>query len=281
MVKFYQFFVWFFLSFLLLSAPQASFGQALKKVVVVSQNPVFKEAYSVLSADKTKKQGPYQKYIGKKNQLLTSGHYTNGQKDSTWTEYYADGETIRERGTYYQDQKVGMWEFYTPEGTLEQNYDYTYQQVLFSRPPAHDRRVFKLWSEEDDCRDTLQLEKKPMYIGGLEAMQRVVRQNLHYPPQAQKSRIGGTAWIAFLIDSEGKTSNYKIVKKLGGGCDAEALRVVKLIPSTWVPGRLEGRAVTVVCEMPVVFTAPAAPAAPQRAPQKGSKRRYSSRLSAR
>lgn len=281
MVKFYQFFVFAVLSFLLLGAPVAGFGQAVKPVTVVQQSPASKEEYSVLEADKTKKHGPYQRFSGKSNLLQTSGYYTNGQKDSTWTEYYADGETIRERGSYYQGQKAGMWEFYTPEGTLEQNYDYTYQQVLFSKLPADDRRVFKLWSENDDCRDTLQLERKPMYIGGLEAMRSVIRQNLHYPAQAQKSRLSGTAWVAFLIDAEGKTSDYKIVKKLGGGCDTEALRVVKLIPPTWVPGRLEGKPVPVVCEMPVVFALPAPPAPPRSVPQKVTKRKYSGRLSAR
>lgn len=275
MVKFYQFFVWSFLGFLLLHAPVAGFGQAVKKVVVAHPSPVAKEEYSVLATDKTKKHGPYQKYVGKANLLRTSGYYTNGQRDSIWTEYYPDGETMRERGGYFQDQKVGMWEFYTPEGTLEQNYDYTYQQVLFSKLPTNDRRVFKLWSEEDDCRDTLQLEKKPVYIGGLEAMQSVIRQNLHYPTQALQRKIGGTAWVSFVIGSDGKTSDYKIIRMLGGGCDAEALRVVKLIPATWVPGRLEGRAVPVVCEMPVAFALPSAPAAPKRSPHPNARRRYS------
>jgi TonB family protein len=277
MVRFYQFFVLAHLSFLLLGVSVAGFGQAVKKVMLVQQSPAVKEEFSVLEADKTKKHGPYQRFIGKNNILQTSGYYTQGQKDSTWTEYYADGETIRQRGTYYQGQKAGMWEFYTPEGTLEQNYDYTYQQVLFSKPPANDRRVFKLWSPEDDCRDTLQLERKPMYIGGLEAIRSVVREHLRYPAQAQQSRLSGTAWVAFVIDAEGKTSDYQIVKKLGGGCDAEALRVVKLIPATWVPGRLEGKPVAVVCEMPVVFALPAASGPSRPAPQKSTKRKPSGR----
>jgi hypothetical protein len=266
------------LCFLLLAVPVAGFGQQVQKVVVAHQNPWFKEEYSVLTANKTVKQGQYRKYIGKSNLLQTSGFYTKGQKDSTWTTYHADGETIRERGIYEQDQRVGMWEFYTPEGTLVQNFDYTYQQVLFNKPVANDTYVFKLWSEEDDCRDTLQLERKPLYIGGLEVVQQVIKENLRYPAQALQSRISGTAKVAFLIDAEAKTSNYRVVKKLGGGCDAEALRLAKLVPATWVPGRLDGQPVPVVCELPVVFALQAP--ARKNPPSKSPKRKYVARSSA-
>jgi TonB family protein len=267
------------LRFLLLATPVVSLGQQVQKVVVPRQNPWYKEEYAVLATNKAIKQGQYQKFIGKNNLLHTSGYYNKGLRDSTWTTFYADGETIRERGAYEQDQRVGMWEFYTPEGTLVQNYDYTYRQVLFSKPAANDGYVFKLWSEEDDCRDTLQLERKPVYIGGLEAVQQVVRENMKYPAQALQSRIGGTAKVAFVIDTEGKVSDYRVVKKLGGGCDAEALRLAKLVPATWVPGRLDGRPVAVVCELPVVF---ALPARPQKSPAPPhTKRKYVARTAAR
>ncbi|QJX46315.1 hypothetical protein HMJ29_04935 [Hymenobacter taeanensis] len=263
---------WGTLGFLQLAAPALSVGQQVRSVVVTHQNPWCKEEYSVLTANNTVKQGQYQRYSGKNNLLRTSGYYSNGQKDSTWTTYYADGETIRERGAYDQDKKVGMWEFYAPEGTLVQNYDYTYQQVLFNKPVASDDCVFKLWSAEDDCRDTLQLERKPVYIGGLEALQQVVRENLRYPAQALKSHVRGTAKVAFLIDATGNVSNYQVVKKLGGGCDAEALRLAKLLPATWAPGLLEGRPVPVVCELPVAFTPPAPPKKAPVAPRNGRRK---------
>ncbi|WP_210116213.1 energy transducer TonB [Hymenobacter fodinae] len=254
-------------------------SQQVQKVVVAHQNPWYKEEYSVLTNNKTVKQGPYQKSIGKNNLPLVRGFYSKGQKDSTWTTFYADGETLRERGAYEQDQRVGMWEFYTPTGTLAQNYDYTYRQVLFSKPITNDKCVFKVWSAEDDCRDTLQLERKPVYIGGLEAMQSVLQENLKYPVQALQRRISGTAKVAFLIDAEGNTSEYRVVKKLGSGCDAEALRLAKLLPATWVPARLDGRAVTVVCELPVVFALPTP--AQKSPPSKSAKRKYVARSSTR
>ena len=47
-----------------------------------------------------------------------------------------------------------------------------------------------------------------------------------------------------MVDKAGKIKNAKLLKSIGGGCDEEAMRVVKMMPD-WRAGRQNGRNVPV------------------------------------
>jgi TonB family protein len=73
---------------------------------------------------------------------------------------------------------------------------------------------------------------RPVYPGGIAAMKKFVAANLKYPPQAIKSKAEGTVTVRYGLDYTGKVINVKIKKGIGHGCDAEAMRVVKLMKFT-------------------------------------------------
>ncbi len=77
--------------------------------------------------------------------------------------------------------------------------------------------------------------------------------NIRYPEIARQNGIGGTTVIRFVIEPDGTISNHEIVRDPGGKCGAEALRVVKLMPS-WLPGKQRGRAVRVQYNLPIRYT---------------------------
>nr|MBP7156951.1 energy transducer TonB [Flavobacteriales bacterium] len=52
---------------------------------------------------------------------------------------------------------------------------------------------------------------------------------------------------------DGKISEAKVLRGIGGGCDEEALRVVRAMP-TWKPGKQRGKPVTVQYNLPIRFT---------------------------
>ena len=157
---------------------------------------------------------------------------------------------------YWKDEiprnPKGIWEFYDPSGELEQTYDFTKDSLLFqktgNKPVTVPYRVIM-------GADTLltKLDTYPVLIGGSATVGKTFRNYLKYPPEARESRIQGRVQISFLIDSNGKASNYKIHKGIGGACDEEALRVVKLIPNKWVAGTLNGKKVNTIYILPVVF----------------------------
>lgn len=47
----------------------------------------------------------------------------------------------------------------------------------------------------------------------------------------------------FAVDTLGRVSDHRILKGLGYGCDEEALRIARIIPDTWTPGRLGNKVV--------------------------------------
>lgn len=60
-------------------------------------------------------------------------------------------------------------------------------------------------------------------LAGWEDFYKFMKRNLRYPVVAQKEKIEGTTMLKFTI-SGGQIENVSVAAKLGGGCDAEAMR---------------------------------------------------------
>lgn len=67
------------------------------------------------------------------------------------------------------------------------------------------------------------------YAGGTDSLMSDINKMLVYPPNAKRNRIQGTAIIFITMEADGSFSTVKPVKKVGSGCDAEAIRVIKEI----------------------------------------------------
>ncbi|QNH62033.1 TonB family protein [Hymenobacter sediminicola] len=96
------------------------------------------------------------------------------------------------------------------------------------------------------------VEQMPQYPGGMEAMQKYLRENLRYPTQARTDQVEGKVFVSFVIPADGKPTNTKILKGIGAGCDEEALRLIKNMPA-WAPGKQNGRVVMVSYTVPITF----------------------------
>src|SRR6218665_422170 len=116
-----------------------SFGQELKKVTIsVSPSRAFpfQEEYYVLKDFPKVRQGTYKKT--RNHLLLEEGYYKNNQKDSTWIKYGGYGDVLI-KGKYANDKKVGIWQYYTNEGELEQEYDFTKNELVSFKPEKKEK----------------------------------------------------------------------------------------------------------------------------------------------
>ena len=96
------------------------------------------------------------------------------------------------------------------------------------------------------------VEEMPAYPGGERALLEYVAKNIKYPQIARETGIQGRVFVGFVVEPDGSVSNVKILRGIGGGCDEEAMRVIKSLPK-WKPGKQRGKAVRVSYQIPVVF----------------------------
>jgi len=70
--------------------------------------------------------------------------------------------------------------------------------------------------------------------GGRKAYDAYLESNLVYPEEALKNKINGKAGIEFTVGKDGDLSDFRVIKKLGFGCEDEIIRLVKNGPR-WNP----------------------------------------------
>lgn len=250
-----------FVPLLLLMAPLRGFGQQTKKVTNYSTTPISNEVYYVLKSDKAVKHGSYTLYRGRQLALATQGHYTQGRKDSIWTSYDFSGTTVVAKGAYQNDQRTGLWEFYTTKGELEQKYDYDARQLVYARPGKS--KSLSVTLREPTASGQTWPDVAPLYIGGSSAISGQMML-LRYPPQAMRSGVSGSVQVAFTIGKDGTCSDYHVTQGIGAGCDEEALRVVQSLANGWIPAQVTGQPVAVECVIPVKFQLGAPTVTPAR-----------------
>jgi protein TonB len=96
------------------------------------------------------------------------------------------------------------------------------------------------------------VESEPEFPGGMEALYKYLAQNIKYPQLARENGITGKVYVTFVVEKDGSIANPRILRDIGGGCGAEAIRVVKAMPK-WSPGKQRGKAVRVQFNLPVNF----------------------------
>ncbi len=97
------------------------------------------------------------------------------------------------------------------------------------------------------------VEEMPSFPGGEGELFKYLGKNIKYPQMATDAGISGVVYVTFVVDKEGKIRDVKVLRGIGGGCDEEAVRVVKSMP-TWKAGKQRGKAVTVQYNLPIRFT---------------------------
>lgn len=96
------------------------------------------------------------------------------------------------------------------------------------------------------------VEQNPEFEGGNVEALKFIGRNIRYPQEARENNTEGRVFIRFIIEKDGSASNPTILKRIGSGCDEEALRVIKSMPK-WKPGKQNGQPVRVYFTLPVHF----------------------------
>jgi protein TonB len=96
------------------------------------------------------------------------------------------------------------------------------------------------------------VQEMPSFPGGEEALMKFIMDNVVYPSDALENGIEGTVILQFVVTATGDISRIVVTRKANPLLDAEAERVVGLLPK-WKPGKQDGNPVAVYFSLPVVF----------------------------
>ncbi len=147
---------------------------------------------------------------------------------------------------------------------IEEDIPITRQEMPPPPPPTRwDITGFIFLDDQQDLEIELQhpeteskifsvVENQPEFPGGVEARQQFLRDNLMYPEKAREAGIQGTVFVTFVVEKDGSFTDIRIIRGIGGGCDEEAVRLVKMMPR-WEPGRQTGKTVRVQYNLPIRF----------------------------
>jgi TonB family protein len=79
-----------------------------------------------------------------------------------------------------------------------------------------------------------------------------LKNKLHYPKIARINNIEGTVIIKFFVDEYGNISDYQVIRGIAGGCDKEAVRVIKNMPH-WKRSKEIGKHLKAKYTLQIVF----------------------------
>ena len=96
------------------------------------------------------------------------------------------------------------------------------------------------------------VEEMPQFPGGPVELMKWLTRNLNYPKMIEEQRLQGRVVAEFIVNKDGSVTDVNIVSSFCPQCDAEVLRVLRMMPR-WTAGIDKGEPCrTKVC-IPVVF----------------------------
>ena len=118
--------------------------------------------------------------------------------------------------------------------------------------------VVELEIEEDETEEEeiySLVETNPEFPGGMDSLIAFLSRNIAYPQEAIDNNVSGRVFLSFVVEKDGTITDIKILRDIGSGCGAEAVRVVKMMPK-WKPGMMQGKPVRVQFALPINFVIP-------------------------
>jgi periplasmic protein TonB len=94
------------------------------------------------------------------------------------------------------------------------------------------------------------IEVQPEFPGGAAGFSKYVQKNYRTPEVEQD--LKGRVFVEFVVEKDGSLTDIKVVRDLGFGTGAEAMRMLKNAPK-WKPGVQNGKTIRVKYSLPIML----------------------------
>jgi protein TonB len=102
--------------------------------------------------------------------------------------------------------------------------------------------------EDNQIYNMAGIEVKAEFPGGVDKFRQFVANNYRVPEDLTR---GGNVFVSFVVEKDGTMSDIKVIRDIGSGTGAEAIRVLKSVRTRWTPGEQNGKKVRMLFSMPI------------------------------
>ena len=95
-------------------------------------------------------------------------------------------------------------------------------------------------------------EEVASYPGDMSAFWKFLLGNVHYPESAKAERVEGRVRLRFVVEKDGRLTNFTVLESPDQRLSDEIIRVFKMMPQ-WQPAKNNGRPVRSYYSMPFLF----------------------------
>ncbi|MNK61901.1 Gram-negative bacterial tonB protein [compost metagenome] len=121
--------------------------------------------------------------------------------------------------------------------------------VLTVDEPVGKGPVAEVVQEDNTVYNTAGIEVKPDFPGGIDKFYKFVGNNYKTP---EEEGLKGKVYVTFVVEKDGSLTDIKVLRDIGYGTGAEAIRVLKKCPK-WTPGEQNGKKVRVLYSLPITI----------------------------
>jgi TonB family protein len=196
-------------------------------------------------------------------------YFSNGrmQKEAFYEKNSPRGvmKTYYENGTLHSVQiygkdKYSFCQYWNSEGVpmlvngtgfvIEETSDFMYA----SHREVKDSTVVASYSISKINQDTLYVlcDKAAAYKGGQKKLYKGLSEVFRYPAEARRFGIEGRVFVQFVVNEQGQTTDVKVIKGLGYGCDEAAMDAISK-QNKWIPANHKGKPVKSTMVIPMAF----------------------------
>jgi TonB family protein len=205
---------------------------------------------------------------------VENGFFRNSCWNGTFSTWYENGKKCTEM-QYKDNVRIGKWYYWDVSGKV--NVELTFADgkiadIVNNLPPEPERTapvgmraagVQRSQGGNNHLSDSMKaVMDKRMAMSKLPHpdvqpkpstdAQKYIREHMAYPEAARQNKVAGAVMVRFVVNEDGTTSDFDVVRGLGSGCDEEAVKVIKSMPP-WTPGMKDGKPVRSVFMLPVTF----------------------------
>jgi hypothetical protein len=153
-----------------------------------------------------------------------------------------------EKGKIEDGYKVGIWEYFGFDKSIELKIDYDKRAIAYLKPDTS-----KYFVMQDSVWSFKSLNSYPRYIGSYNEFYLILGKNLKYPVEARMKKIEKTVFLEFDVNQQGQAAIVKIINDDERYFTANIIAVFNLIPNLWLSANYNGQTVPAKFILPFYY----------------------------